>query len=127
MVAIEKFWLKSASAPLAQNARVEWEFMVAGARETVVVTESVEDEIIAFEWSSGVSVKLKFDSIGDTTKVSATATGFKGLKAASRAIDTTKGFAIVLCDLKCLLDTGESDNMVRGKAALMSIAQAPAA
>jgi len=25
---IEKFWLKNASAPLAKNARVEWEFMV---------------------------------------------------------------------------------------------------
>ncbi|MEP7276850.1 MAG: hypothetical protein ABI812_10875, partial [Betaproteobacteria bacterium] len=36
----------------------------------------------------------------------------------------TEGFTIVLCDLKCLLETGQSGNMVRDKAALISAASA---
>src|SRR5258706_10628693 len=58
---IEKFWLRSASGPLAKGARVEWEFMVPGARETVAVTEFVPGRGIAFTWSGGVAVKMTFD------------------------------------------------------------------
>ena len=45
---LEKFWLKSASGPLARDATVEWEFMVKGARETVTVTEFIPNQTIAF-------------------------------------------------------------------------------
>ena len=114
---IEKFWLKSASGPLAKAAKVEWEFMVPGARETVTVTEFMPGRVIAFNWSGGVAVKMAFDTYDtDSTRLSVTATGFE----AAHAVNATEGFAIVLCDLKSFLETGRSGNMVRDKAALIA-------
>jgi uncharacterized protein YndB with AHSA1/START domain len=124
---IEKFWLKSASGPLAEGANVEWEFMVKGARETVTVTEVVSNELIAFTWSDGTAVKMKFESRDEkSTVLSVAATGFKGRAAASQALNATEGFTIVLCDLKSLLETGRSGNMVRDKAALITADKADA-
>lgn len=118
---IEKFWLKSASGPLAKDAKVEWEFMVQDVHETVVVTEFVPDRSIAFTWSDGIAVKMEFEQQStNLTKFSVTATGFKGTDAPSLAVNATEGFAIVACDLKSLLETGRSGNMVRDKAALIS-------
>lgn len=117
---LEKFWLKSASAPLEKHAVVKWEFMVEGAHETVTVTEFVTDQKIAFTWSDGIEVELAFEPRDNNTKVSITTTGFKGKEAATQAIDATEGFSIVICDLKSLLETGQSGNMVRDKAALIS-------
>lgn len=48
--------------------------------------------------------------------------GFIGRGAASEAVSTTEGFAIVLCDLKSLLETGKSGGMVRDKATLIAAA-----
>ena len=50
--------------------------------------------------------------------------GFEGADALRQATGTVEGFAIVLCDLKTLLETGESANLVRDKAALIIAAQA---
>lgn len=115
---LEKFWLKRASGPLARDAIVEWEFLVPGARETVKVTGFVANQVIEFEWSDGVAVAIHckpHDQNG--TRVSISATGFSD---ASQAMNATEGFAIVLCDLKSLLETGRSGNMVRDKAALIA-------
>ncbi len=118
---IEKFWLKHASAPLAKDASVEWEFMVEGAVDTVKVTEFVEHQIIAFEWSDGIVVRMKFDLENKSdTRLSIAATGFTGTDAPVQAINATEGFAIVVCDLKSLLETGQSGNMVRDKAILIT-------
>ena len=118
---IEKFWLKSASGPLAKGASVKWEFMVPGARETVSVTEFVQNKIIAFTWSDGIAVEMKFDrQEANSTRLSVTATGFQGADAASQAVGATEGFTIVLCDLKSLVETGRSGNMVRDKAVLIA-------
>ncbi|MFD0739777.1 SRPBCC domain-containing protein [Lysobacter koreensis] len=124
---LEKFWLKSASGPLAEDAVVEWEFLVQGARETVKVTKFVAGEAITFVWSDGIAVTIKLhpqDAIG--TRVSVTAIGFKGTDASSQALNATEGFTIVLCDLKSLLETGQSGNMVRDKAALITADKADA-
>lgn len=124
---IEKFWLNSASAPLAKGALVEWEFMVPGARETVTVTDFVQDQVIAFNWSGGIAVKMRFSPQDKSnTRISVTASGFGGADAASQALNATEGFAIVLCDLKSLLETGQSGNMVRDKAALISAGKSDA-
>lgn len=122
---IEKFWLKRASGPLAKDAIVEWEFMVEGARDSVKVTEFVTNQIISFQWSDGVAVKMKFDlhNEGDT-RLSIATTGFTGTDAAAQAINATEGFAIVVCDLKILLETGQSGNMVRDKAVLIAAEKA---
>lgn len=121
---IEKFWLKSASGPLRQYAIVEWEFMVEGAYETVTVTEYVENKTIVFMWSDGISVNIECNPQDEwNTKVSVTATGFKGADTLSQVVSTTEGFTIVLCDLKSFLETGQSGNMVRDKAALITAAK----
>lgn len=115
---LEKFWLKSASGPLAKDAIVEWEFLVQGARETVKVTEFLVNQTIGFEWSDGIAVTIGFDSQDQGgTRISIVATGFTD---SSQAANATEGFAIVLCDLKSLLETGHSGNMVRDKAALIT-------
>lgn len=124
---IETFWLKRASGPLAKDAIVEWEFMVQGAHETVTVTEYLANQTIAFTWSDGIAVKMTFDPQDESsTRVAVTATGFKGSDASSQAVNATEGFTIVLCDLKSLLETGQSGNMVRDKAALITAAKTDA-
>lgn len=123
---IERFWLKSTSGPLVKGASIKWEFMVQGAHETVTVTEISLDQVIAFTWSDGIAVKIQFHPQEDGTKVSVSATGFNGSDTTAQAVDATEGFAIVLCDLKSLLETGQSGNMVRDKAALISAAKADA-
>lgn len=116
-----RFWLDRASGPLRKGARVEWEFMVPGARDTVTVTKFAKNRRLAFDWSDGTQVDLRFHPQGrGKTHVEVTASGFKGKDAVPNAIETTEGFAIVLCDLKTLLETGESGQMVRDKAALIS-------
>ena len=117
---LEAFWLKRASAPLAENAVVEWEFLVPGARETVTVTQFVVNTVIAFSWSDGVQVSIRLVAhAAASTRVSIAATGFQGEEVVSHAINATEGFAVVLCDLKSLLETGHSGNMVRDRAALI--------
>lgn len=124
---IEEFWLKSASGPLAKGAIVEWEFMVPDARETVTVTEFIASQVIAFSWSDGIAVKMEFDPQDEnSTRLSVTATGFDGTNGLSQAVNATEGFTIVLCDLKSLLETGRSGNMVRDKAVLIAAAKADA-
>jgi uncharacterized protein YndB with AHSA1/START domain len=118
---LKKFWLKRASGRLTQGARVHWEFRVPGATETVEVTRLVQGKHISFIWSDGIAVSLEFREKGrSSTVVRVVAKGFKGRDAASAAVSKTEGFAIVLCDLKSLLETGKSGGMVRDKAALIS-------
>ncbi len=118
---ITQFWLKSASAPLAKGARVTWQFMVPGASETVTVTEFKPPHRIAFSWAGGLSVEMDFQEHGvDATRVAVTAKGFLGSSAAGDAVGATEGFSIVLCDLKTLLETGRSANLVRDKATLIA-------
>ena len=118
---IRQFWLRDTSGPLAPHARVEWDFMVPGARDTVAVTAFEVNRRIAFDWSDGQSVDMRFHAhdVG-ATRIAVTVSGFVGDDAAAHAIDATEGFAIVLCDLKGLLETGASGGMVRDKAALIA-------
>jgi len=118
---LTQFWLKSASGPLAKDARVTWHFMVPGATETVTVTEFKPPRRIAFDWAGGLSVELDLQAHGaDATRTAVTAKGFAGSNAASEVVGTTEGFSIVLCDLKTLLETGRSANLVRDKATLVA-------
>ncbi len=123
---IEAFWLKRASAPLVRNATVEWEFMVDGAHETVRVVEFEAHDVIAFTWSDGIAVSIRLATHeGHGTTVAVVASGFQGADASAQAVNATEGFTIVLCDLKSLLETGRSGNMVRDKAVLISAAKPP--
>ncbi len=124
---IEKFWLKSASGPLAKGAKVTWEFMVPGARDTITVREFIPDKVISWTWSDGTAVKLEFHPHEKTgTRISVTDSAFDSSNELSHSLDSMQGFTIVLCDLKCLLETGKSGNMVRDKAALITADKAQA-
>ena len=48
-----------------------------------------------------------------------TAAGFKGEDAVAQVVNATEGFSIVLCDLKTLLESGRSANLVKDKAELI--------
>ena len=120
---LKKFWLKQASGPLGEGAKVDWEFRVPGATETVEVTRFIEGEQISFVFSDGKTVAMRFHAKGkSSTAVDVQVKGFTGRKAVSEAVATTEGFAIVLCDLKSLLETGKSGGMVRDKAVLIAAA-----
>jgi uncharacterized protein YndB with AHSA1/START domain len=120
---LESFWLRKATGPLAEGAKVQWEFLVPGAHESVTVNEFVANEVIEYTWSDGICVRMDFHSVENTsTRLSVTATGFHGPDATAQAVNATEGFTIVLCDLKSLLESGRSGNMVRDKAALITAA-----
>jgi len=117
---LRKFWLRDASGPLAPGARVQWQFMVAGATETVVVTEFESPRHIGFNWSNGMHVRLEFESFGDeATRLGVTVNGFKNADVLRQATNVVEGFTVVFCDLKTLLETGSSANLVRDKAELI--------
>jgi uncharacterized protein YndB with AHSA1/START domain len=122
---IRKFWLRDTSGPLAPGARVQWHFMVPGATASVVVTGFEAPRRIAFEWSGGMQVELSFESFGDDgTHVTATVSGLNGKDLLSQATNVVEGFSIVFCDLKTLLESGSSANLVRDKAELIARAMA---
>jgi len=117
---LRKFWLSNASGPLAPGARVQWEFMVPGATAKVAVTHFEAPRRLAFKWDDGVHVDMNFELFGDGgTRVTVAVRGFEGADVLVQATDTVEGFAIVLSDLKTLLETGESANLVRDKAELI--------
>lgn len=117
---LRKFWLRDASGPLAPGARVQWQFMVAGASETVVVTAFESARHIGFDWSNGMHVRLEFEPFGDDAmRLSVTVSGFRGRDVVKQASGVIEGFSIVFCDLKTLLETGTSPGFVRDKAELI--------
>src|SRR5262245_49875110 len=117
---LRKFWLQDASGPLAPGARVKWKFMVPGAEDDVVVRRFEAPHRLAFDWSDGSHVDMTFDGFeGQATRVTVTVGGFSGDGVMQQATDTIEGFSIVLCDLKTLLESGSSANLVKDKAALI--------
>jgi uncharacterized protein YndB with AHSA1/START domain len=122
---LRKFWLSDASGPLAPGARVQWTFMVPGATAKVAVTRFEAPRLLAFDWSGVCHVEMTFDAFGDgATRAAVEVSGFEGRDVLAQATGTIEGFSIVLCDLKTLLESGESANLVRDKAELITAAQA---
>lgn len=120
---ITQFWLTSTSAPLSRNAKVTWHFMVPGAIDTVVVDAFEPPRLIGLAWSDGSKTRLEFSEHSPgRTHVSVEVRGFSGSDAVEQAVNTTEGFSIVLCDLKTLLESGRSANLVRAKAEIIAAA-----
>ena len=116
-----RFWLDAASAPLAPGATVEWRFKVPGVSDQVTVTGFDPPRRLCFRFSDGMDVAMAFDfHDGDATRVSIECSGFAGEESLARATGTVEGFSIVLRDLKTLLETGKSENLVRDKAELIA-------
>lgn len=121
---ITKFWLESTSGPLAAGARVDWRFMVPGAAEVTTVTRFNPPHDLAFDWSDGISVSLTFEAkTAGITRIALEASGFRGDDVLEKAVNAAEGFTIVLCDLKTLLESGQSANLVRDKAQLIAEAR----
>jgi len=115
---ITKFWLESTTGPLAKGAQVKWRFMVPGATESVTVIAFEDQGRIAFDWSHGNTVNMVFEAHGNgATRLTVKVTGFENESA---VVNATEGFSIVLCDLKTLLESGRSANLVRDKAELIA-------
>ncbi|HET9475836.1 MAG TPA: SRPBCC domain-containing protein [Steroidobacteraceae bacterium] len=118
---LRKFWLSDASGPLAPGARVKWKFMVPGVEDDVVVRRFESPSHLAFDWSDGISVEMTFELIDSgATHVRVAVSGFAGEGMLEQATGTIEGFSIVLCDLKTLLESGTSANLVRDKAELIT-------
>lgn len=118
---LRKFWLSDASGPLGPGARVQWDFMVPGAKARVSVTRFVAPRHLAFDWDDGQHVDMSFEPFGEGgTRTVVAVSGFEGADVLAEATNTAEGFAIVLCDLKTLLESGESAHLVRDKAELIA-------
>jgi hypothetical protein len=118
-----KFWLKRSSGPLELGTSVKWEFMVSGASEMTTAEKLRPDKLIVFHWSDGIRVKIEIEAASRSSSVVRILAGPFG--SASKAVDATEGFSIVLCDLKILLETGKSPGLVKDKARLIARASAP--
>jgi uncharacterized protein YndB with AHSA1/START domain len=117
---IRKFWLRDTSGPLGPGARVQWHFMVQGAAASVVVTGFEAPRRIGFDWAGGMHVELSFEPFGDDgTHLTAAISGLNGKDQLSQATNVVEGFSIVFCDLKTLLESGSSAQLVRDKAELI--------
>ncbi|RYG13290.1 MAG: polyketide cyclase [Burkholderiales bacterium] len=118
---LKRFWLKDASGPLELNQKIQWKFLVPGATEEVTTAHLVPAERIAFKWSDGKSVDIRFARFGaGATRVTIEVVGFRGKDAVAEAIGATEGFTIVLCALKGLLEGGAPLRLVRDKAKLIA-------
>jgi uncharacterized protein YndB with AHSA1/START domain len=121
---LTRFWLSRASGPLALGAAVEWEFMVPGVKDTVVATALDPSKRIAVRWSDSSITEWTFEPVdAATTIVGVAQSGFpdEGEDVVATAITATEGFAVVLADLKILLETGTSPGLVRDKAKLIEM------
>lgn len=116
-----RFWLSHASGPLAEGQIVRWAFMVEGAADEVTVTQLEAGRRIAWRWSDGSTVAVTLEPFGSGTAVTVVNADFPGGHddQVEAALNSTEGFAIVLCDLKILLEQERSAGLVRAKASLI--------
>lgn len=119
---LTQFWLAHASGPLEPAKRVQWEFMVPGARVETTVKHFEQGKRLIFEWSDGTTVDWHLEPRPDGhTVLEVRNAGFRGTQTevVEQALEATQGFSIVLCDLKTLLEHGRPLNLTRDKAVLI--------
>ncbi len=127
--ALTRFWLAAASGPLVVGQTVRWDFMVPGASVETTATRIERDQHIAVAWSDGSTVDWRFSVPKDgTTRVEVENAGFSGTpeETMAQALEATQGFTVVLCDLKVLLESGQSAHLVRDKAEMIAAKSAGA-
>lgn len=115
---ITTFWLARSSGRLEAGARVEWDFVVKGAKTTVVVKEVVEAERIVAEWDDGESLAWTFHRRAPAeTLLTIVHARIKGSpdEIAAKALESTQGFTLVVCELKALLERGIHLGLMRAK------------
>jgi uncharacterized protein YndB with AHSA1/START domain len=117
------FWLSSSDAPLAVGTTVHWKFMVPGAEIDTTATALEPGRRLAWSWPNGTTVDVELEKIDGATAVTVVNAGFKGTsdEIVNAALDATEGFALVLADLKTMLESGTSAKIVRDKARLTEL------
>ncbi len=126
---LTKYWLAAASKPLDLGETVRWDFMVPGAFVDCEVVLFQPPRALEIKWSDGTTVVWTFRASAEGTVVHVQHEGFTGgtEAIATAMVESTQGFTIVLCDLKTLLESGKSANLVRDKALLVAAGMAKAA
>ena len=121
--ALKRFWLSQASAPLEVGKTVHWHFMAEGAQVDTTATELAPGRRIAWNWGDESRVVIDLEELDGGTAVTIVNDGFEksGDEAIEAALDATEGFAIVLADLKTLLESGRSAGITRAKAKLIAL------
>lgn len=117
------FWLSASSAPLALGTTVHWKFLVPGAETDTTVTALEPGRRLAWKWSDGTTVDVELEELDGATAVTIVNAGFKGTadEIVNAALNATEGFSLVLADLKTMLESGTSANIVRDKARLIEL------
>jgi hypothetical protein len=81
--------------------------------------------MIQLTWSDGSKTKFAFsEHAKGKTRISVSAEVPATEDHMEQVINTTEGFAVVLCDLKTFLESGRSANLVRAKAELIAASMA---
>ncbi len=116
-----RFWLSSASASLAIGTPVTWTFMVEGASDSVTATRLEPGRNISVSWTDGTRTSIDIEPFEGSSLVTVTHDGLAGTPSEqlSAALEGTEGFTLVLCDLKTLLETGQSAGLTRAKSRLI--------
>ena len=122
---LTRFWLSSSTAPLAFGFTAIWEFMVPGAQVDTTATRLEPERGISWNWSDGTTVDIEVEAVDGGAAVTLINDGFQGTpdEIMGAALNATEGFALVLADLKTLLEQGNSAHIVRDKARLIVLRQ----
>lgn len=117
-----RFWLSRADAPLALGKTVHWNFLVEGAEVDTTAKAMDVGRRLAWDWSDGTSVSIDFEAMDGGTAVTLINDNLPGdgKEFVEAALNATEGFAIVLADLKTLLESGTSAGITKAKAKLIA-------
>lgn len=115
---LQEFWLSHASERLEVGKRILWKFKIKGAEDWIEVKVLEPSKRIAILWDKDVEVEWTFTARKpDETMVAIKVSNIKGTaeEKLAYAVDVTEGFAIVLMELKSLLQKGSTLNAIYDK------------
>jgi uncharacterized protein YndB with AHSA1/START domain len=120
---LKQFWLSKASGPLRVGETVHWSFMVEGAEIDTTATTTEPGKKLSWDWSDGSKVLIELEALDGGTAVTLINDHFpqQGAERIDAALNATEGFAIVLADLKTLLESGKSAGITKAKAKLITL------
>jgi uncharacterized protein YndB with AHSA1/START domain len=121
---LTQFWLSKASGPLRVGTTVHWNFWVEGAEVSTTATIMDIGRKLSWDWSDKSKVSIDFEALDGETAVTLVNDHFpqEGNERVCAALTATEGFAIVLADLKTLLESGTSAGITKAKAKLIKSA-----
>lgn len=120
---LKRFWLSRPSARLAPGVSAQWEFMVPGVIAETRVREMTSDRCLVLEWPDDETAEFTFEERPDghtRLEIRSTIKGKNDQDAMEKTVEATQGYTIVVCNLKALLETGRTANLVEDKATLIT-------